>query len=156
MLHTPGAIPGRKSHALPHSASNSISMPRNISKSGSHSSRSSIVKRRKGSACTTQHRQTICHASSSSSSSADFNRSPSAVTDTLSPGEAFDVVIVGAGVGGLSCGALLASYGLKVGVNAMLNCLQQLDRCSKKPPEGITPPERFSICIAYSHCSTMI
>jgi flavin-dependent dehydrogenase len=38
------------------------------------------------------------------------------VSDQLSPGKAFDVVVVGSGIGGLSCGALLAYYGFKVGL----------------------------------------
>lgn len=37
-------------------------------------------------------------------------------TDTVAPGgEEVDVVVVGAGIGGLSCAAMLAYYGLKVG-----------------------------------------
>ncbi|KAF6250847.1 hypothetical protein COO60DRAFT_1645897 [Scenedesmus sp. NREL 46B-D3] len=34
-------------------------------------------------------------------------------SDALSPGEEFDVVVIGAGIGGLSCAALLAYYGFK-------------------------------------------
>jgi ribulose 1,5-bisphosphate synthetase/thiazole synthase len=52
------------------------------------------------------------HSSSKqSSSSSSSNRQQS--SDALSPGEEVDVVVIGAGIGGLSCAALLAYYGFK-------------------------------------------
>jgi chemotaxis response regulator CheB len=36
------------------------------------------------------------------------------ISDLVASNEEFDVVVIGAGIGGLSCAALLAYYGLKV------------------------------------------
>lgn len=41
---------------------------------------------------------------------------PSTVTTTESPSNAYDVVVVGSGIGGLSCAAILSTYGYKVAV----------------------------------------
>lgn len=45
---------------------------------------------------------------------ADSTHSRAAVSDKISPSESFDVVVIGAGIGGLSCAAMLAYYGFKV------------------------------------------
>jgi len=68
-----------------------------------------------GSSSTHGHHQRVqCKGVSRPSSSSSSSSSSSAVSDVLGPGEQCDVVVIGAGIGGLSCAAMLAYYGFKV------------------------------------------
>jgi ribulose 1,5-bisphosphate synthetase/thiazole synthase len=62
------------------------------------------------------------------------------MSDQLSPGESFDVVVVGSGIGGLSCGALLAYYGFKVGGATRLGVHMTLVVRKQKGREGHVGP----------------
>lgn len=64
----------------------------------------------RSSSCT----RTSCTTVSGQATAAAGTSNQSHRSDQLSPGDVFDVVVIGAGIGGLSCAALLAFYGLKV------------------------------------------
>lgn len=53
-------------------------------------------------------------AGSHTNSSSRCSPGQAAVSDKVSAVDKFDVVVIGAGIGGLSCAAMLAYYGLKV------------------------------------------
>lgn len=67
--------------------------------------------------CGQQRRVAVSAATAAAAgTAAAAARGASAVTDARTPSEAggFDVIVIGAGIGGLCCSALLAMYGLKV------------------------------------------